>query len=89
VQERADGLHLHPLAERQLPQLHREPVRDVEPLGMLAQAPLEVVAVDRVDLLEQSERVDRRDVPPQLRALAHHQRELALLRVAEPEAVAA
>src|SRR5439155_25589999 len=69
-------LHLHPLAEAQVPDGLVYEVLELEQLGELADRAAERVVRNSVDLLEDAEAVRRGDVPHQLRAVAHEQRHL-------------
>ena len=77
VQERADDLDLHPLAEREVAHRLADEVADVEQLDQLVAQGREVRARDPVDRAVELERVERGQVPLQLVAVAHHERDPA------------
>src|SRR4051812_46205468 len=76
MQQRADQLHLHAFAQRQLANRLPGQLRDAEQLGQLAECLLELLARQRVDLTMKLERVGRGKVPPELILLPHDEREL-------------
>ena len=69
VEERADDLDLHPLAQRQVAHGLAHEVADVEQLDQLVAHRGEVRAVDAIDRAVELERVERRQVPLQLVAV--------------------
>ena len=77
MQQRADDLHLHPLAEREVAHRLADEVADVEQLDQLVAQRREVGARDPVDRPVQLERVERGQVPLELVAVAHHERDPA------------
>ena len=77
VQERADDLHLHPLAERELAHRLADEVADVEQLDQVVAQLQELGPRDPVDRPVQLERVERGQVPLELVAIPHHERDPA------------
>ena len=77
VEERADDLDLHPLAQRELPNRLAHEVADLEQLDQLVPRLEELLARDAVDRAVELERVERRQVPLELVAVAHDQRDAA------------
>ena len=77
VQERHRDLALHPLAQGQIAHRPLQQRRQIEQLGELVQGPPVLRRRHPVDDPVALERVDHRDVPEQLVALAHHQRDAA------------
>ena len=77
VQQRADHLDLHPLAEREVPHRLADEVADVEQLDQLVAQRRELGTRDPVDRPVQLERVERGQVPLELVAVAHHERDPA------------
>jgi hypothetical protein len=74
VQQARRELHLHALAERQPAHRLVQQRLELEQLGELVQRALVLRGGNGVDLLEDQERIGGRDVPHQLRAVAHEER---------------
>ena len=70
VEERRRQVAAHPLAERELAHRLIEEGGEVEQLGETAQIRRVAVGRHAIDVAEQFEAVDQRQVPPELRALA-------------------
>ncbi len=77
MQQRADHLDLHPLAEREVPHRLADEVVDVEQFDQLVAKRRELGTRDPVDRPVQLVRVERRQVPLELVAVAHHERDPA------------
>jgi hypothetical protein len=72
VQQRRGDLRAHAQAERELAHRHVQEVGDLEQLGEVLHALLEVAARLAVDVAVELERFDHRNVPPQQALLSQH-----------------
>ena len=77
MEQRADDLDLHPLAERQVTHRLAHEILDVEQCDQLVSHCKEVFAPQAVDGTVQFEGVERRKIPLELVAVAHHECHLA------------
>ena len=84
VQQRADHFHLHPLAQRQIPHGLTHEILDVEQVDQLVARLEEILAAQAVDRAVELERVERREIPLQLVAIPHHERDLAQVVLLAP-----
>ncbi len=81
VQEGGDQLHSHSLAQRQFAHRLADELPHFEQARQLVEPALEDGRLDPVDFPVQAERFLRRQIPPELVLLAHHQRKAAAKRV--------
>ncbi len=77
VKQRTDDLDLHPLAEREVPHGLVHEIGDVEQLDQLVPRLRELLARQAVDGPVELERVERRQIPLELVAVAHDERDPA------------
>jgi hypothetical protein len=77
VNERAHDFDLHALAEREVPHRLADEVADVEQLDQLVAQLREVGPGNSEDRAIQFERVERGQIPLQLVAVPHHERDLS------------
>ena len=77
VEERSRHLALHPFPQRQVAHGLVQERRQIEQLDQLVERLAKDRRLEPIDRAVSLERVDHRNVPEQLVALAHHQRDLA------------
>ena len=75
MEQRAHDLHLHALSEGKLAHRLADEIAHVEELDQLVADLHEILAMHAIDGSVELEGVERREVPLQLVAIAHHQRD--------------
>lgn len=77
VQQCGGKIGAHALAKRKLAHRRRKKRPQIEQGGELSHILAKAVGRDAVDVAQQLERFDRRQIPPELRALAKHHADIA------------
>ena len=77
--QRGGQFHLHPLAERQFADRAAQQVPHIEQITQFVASPDELVVLDAINLFVERERFLRRQIPPELILLAHHQGKAAAI----------